>query len=225
MYKQKWVIHQVVFECILPSRRKFSQHQNIDCKRCLSLRCGVSYVPVSYLCVPLQWRHFDHDGVSNHQPHGCLLNRLFRRRSKKTLKLRATGLCVGNSPGPVNSPHKGPVTRKMFPFDDVIMQYSWHCLLSPFKSSVHPVIASNVSCTNPVFIMTTMMTSSNGNIFRVTGHLCGEFTGPRWIPRKKTSDAELWCFLWSWVNNHGAGDLRRYCAYYDVIVMTSKDLC
>ena len=67
------------------------------------------------------WRHNDHDGVSNHQPHGCLLNRLFRRRSKKTSKLRVTGLCVGNSPGPVNSPHKGPVTRKVFPFDDVIM--------------------------------------------------------------------------------------------------------
>ena len=47
----------------------------------------------------LQWRHNDHDGVSNHQPHGCLLNRLFRRRSKKTSKLRVTGLCVGNSPG------------------------------------------------------------------------------------------------------------------------------
>ena len=42
-----------------------------------------------------------------------------------------------------------------------------------------------------------MMTSSNGNIFRVTGHLCGEFTGPRWIPRTKASDVELWCFLWS----------------------------
>ena len=69
----------------------------------------------------LHWRHNDHDGVSNHQPHGCLLNRLFRRRSKKTSKLRVTGLCVGNSPGPVNSPHKGPVTRKMFPFNDVIM--------------------------------------------------------------------------------------------------------
>ena len=41
-----------------------------------------------------------------------------------------------------------------------------------------------------------MMTSSNGNIFRVTGHLCGEFTGLRWIPRTKASDAELWCFLW-----------------------------
>ena len=69
----------------------------------------------------LHWRHNDHNGVSNHQLHGCLLNRLFGRRSKKTSKLRVTGLCVGNSPGPVNSPHKGPVTRKMFPFDDVIM--------------------------------------------------------------------------------------------------------
>ena len=42
-----------------------------------------------------------------------------------------------------------------------------------------------------------MMTSSNGNIFRVTGHLCGEFIGPRWIPRTNASDADLWCFLWS----------------------------
>ena len=48
---------------------------------------------------PLRWRHNDHAGVSNHQPHGCLLNRLFRRKSKKTSKLRVTGLCVGNSPG------------------------------------------------------------------------------------------------------------------------------
>ena len=73
------------------------------------------------LRLSLRWRHNDQDGVSNHQPHGCLLNRLFRRRSNKTSKLRVTGLCVGNSPGPVNSPHKGPVTRKVFPFDDVIM--------------------------------------------------------------------------------------------------------
>ena len=34
----------------------------------------------------LRWRHNDHGGVSNHQPHDCLLNRLFRRRSKKTSK-------------------------------------------------------------------------------------------------------------------------------------------
>ena len=42
----------------------------------------------------------------------------------------------------------------------------------------------------------SMMTSSNGNIFRVTGNMCGEFTGLRWIPRTKASDAELWCFLY-----------------------------
>ena len=69
----------------------------------------------------LQWRHNECDGVSNHQPDDCSLNHLFRRRSKKTSKLRVTGFCAGNSP--VNSPHKGPVTRKMFPFDDVIMKY------------------------------------------------------------------------------------------------------
>ena len=51
-----------------------------------------------------------------------------------------------------------------------------------------------------------MMTSSNGNIFRIINHLCGEFTGDRWIPSTKASDAELWCFLIGagingWVNN------------------------
>ena len=42
----------------------------------------------------LQWRHNELDGVSNHQPDDCLLNRLFKRRSKKTSKFRVTGLCV-----------------------------------------------------------------------------------------------------------------------------------
>ena len=48
--------------------------------------------------ISLQWRHNGHDSVSNHQPHDCLPNRLFRRRSKKTSKLRTTGICAGNSP-------------------------------------------------------------------------------------------------------------------------------
>ena len=46
----------------------------------------------------LKWRHNRRDGVSNHHPHDCLLNRLFRRRSEKAPKLRVTGLCAGNSP-------------------------------------------------------------------------------------------------------------------------------
>ena len=70
----------------------------------------------------------------------------------------------------------------------------------------------------------SMITSSNGNIFRVTGHLFGEFTGPRWSPHTKASDVELWCFficvrINGWVNNRKAGDLRRYRTHYDVSVM------
>ena len=70
-----------------------------------------------------------------------------------------------------------------------------------------------------------MMTSSNGNGFRVTGHLCGEFTGPQWIPHTKASDAGLRCFLWSGpdkrlsINNGEAGDLSRHTTHCDVIVM------
>ena len=45
--------------------------------------------------------------------------------------------------------------------------------------------------------VSSTMTSLNENILRVTGHLSGENNGHRWIPLKKASDAELWCFLWS----------------------------
>ena len=70
-----------------------------------------------------------------------------------------------------------------------------------------------------------MMTSSYGNIYRVTGHLCGEFTGPRWIPPHKGQRRGALVFslicVWmnSWVNNREAGDLRRYRVHYDVTVM------
>ena len=48
--------------------------------------------------ITLRWRHNERDSVWNHQPHDCLLKRLFRRRSKKISKICVTGLCVGNSP-------------------------------------------------------------------------------------------------------------------------------
>ena len=67
-----------------------------------------------------------------------------------------------------------------------------------------------------------MMTSWNGNIFRVTRHLCGEFTGPRWIPHTKASDAELWRFdlrlnkqlskqSWGWWFETLSRPLWRHC--------------
>ena len=64
----------------------------------------------------------------------------------------------------------------------------------------------------------------NPNIFRVTGPLCWEFTGHRWIPLTTASDAELFMFslICAWinasVNNRESGDLRRHRAH-DVIVM------
>ena len=76
-----------------------------SCAKPLISCCHASIVSVkeSYLYnlmrLTLQWLHNGHGSVSNHQPHNCLLNRLFRRKSKKTSKLRVTGLCAGNSPG------------------------------------------------------------------------------------------------------------------------------
>ena len=96
------------------------------------------------------------------------------------------------------------------------------------KSCIH-VDSNNHSMTMHYTSMiqyNTMMTSSNGNIFLVTGPLCWEFTGHQWIPRTKASDAELWCFslicVWinGCVNNCEAGYLGHHRANYDVTVMT-----
>ena len=57
--------------------------------------CGLVLVDFTHT---LQWRHNGCDGVTNHQRHDCLIDHLFGRISKKTSKLRATGLCAGNSP-------------------------------------------------------------------------------------------------------------------------------
>ena len=70
----------------------------------------------SHCSAALEWHHTECDGISNHQPHGGLLNGLFRHRWKNTLKLCVTGLCVrGIHRWPVNSLHKGPVMQKVFP--------------------------------------------------------------------------------------------------------------
>ena len=71
-----------------------------------------------------------------------------------------------------------------------------------------------------------MMTSSNGNISRVTGHLCGEFTGPGEFPalRPVTRSFDVFFDLRlnnGWENNPEAGDFKRHRGHYDVIVMAS----
>ena len=147
-------------------------------------------------------------------------------------------ICAGNSPVPVNSPHKGQwrwalmfslicawingwvnnreagdLRRYRVHYDVIVMWYvggrdgdinrtyiTWYTCI---KRHVAPYIETYwiVIYRDPMHFdikcNITMMTSSNGSIFRVTGHLCREFTGPRWIPHTKASDAGLWCFLWA----------------------------
>ena len=69
----------------------------------------------------LHWRYNERHGVLNHQHIDCLVSRLFRHTWSKTSKLRVTGFVKGIHRWPVDSPHKGTITRKMGPFDDVIM--------------------------------------------------------------------------------------------------------
>ena len=61
------------------------------------------------------------------------------------------------------------------------------------------------------------------NIFRVTGPLCGEFTGPGEFPAQRPVARSFDIFfnlrINGWVNNREAGDLRRHRGHYDVSVM------
>ena len=144
------------------------------------------YPALTYPNKTLRWRHNDHDSVSNHQPHGCLLNRLFRRRSKKTSKFRVTGLCVGNSPGPVNYPHKGPVTRKMFPFDDAIMNFGR--IISYRNIQTLGALFTNIDQTD---LMPWIGNYKHGFLWDIITYLCphinGSLVGPllnlghRWL--------------------------------------------
>ena len=70
---------------------------------------------------PLQWRHNGRTGVSNHQPYDSLHNRLFRLTRRKHQSSASLVFVWGIHRWPVNSPHRWPVTRIMFPVDDVIM--------------------------------------------------------------------------------------------------------
>ena len=115
----------------------------------------------------LQWRHNDHDGVPNHHRLDCLLNRLLRRRSKKTSKLRVTGLCEGNSPVAGEFPaqssssaenvsiwwryHVFPMSLWRSPYTSAALPSQWcfECIIDPFpapqlsiKTSAQPLGAA-----------------------------------------------------------------------------------
>ena len=77
--------------------------------------------PMSHVDSQLQWHHNVRDGAWNHRRLDCLPNRLFRCRSRKRQSSASLSFVRGIRRWPLNVPHKGSVTRKMFIFDDVIM--------------------------------------------------------------------------------------------------------
>ena len=89
------------YSCIYHiQRRRDSHKESLRVKVYITGNEHISTDVSHILQDSLHWRHNGHDGISNYQPRDCLLNRLFRRRSNKTSKLRVTGLCAGNSPVP-----------------------------------------------------------------------------------------------------------------------------
>ena len=90
--------------------------------------------------ITLQWRHNERHCVSNQRLFDCLLNRLLRCRLMKTSRLRITGLCEWNLPVTSEFPHKGPVTRKKFPMDDVTMR----CFLNTGCKASRSILQFNI---------------------------------------------------------------------------------
>ena len=93
----------------------------------MSLQIMMGFIDIHISCsvlilsISLQWRHNEHDGVSNHRRLDGLFNRLLRRKSTKTSQFDVTDLCEGNPPVSGEFHSQGANNAEMFPFDDVIM--------------------------------------------------------------------------------------------------------
>ena len=109
----------------------------------------------------LRWRHNGRDSVSNHQPHDCLLNCLFRRRSKKHQSAASLAFVRGILRGPVNSPRKWPVAWKMFPFDDVIVD-TW----AQFHKNAHELRFLSVTCVQRLIFLNYYHIPQRTNAFK-----------------------------------------------------------
>ena len=108
-----------------------------------------------------QWRHNGLDGVSNHQPHHCLLSLCSGADQRKHQRSASLAFVRGIHRWPVSSPHKGPVTRKMFPFDDVIMskKFCGTALYNPWSPN-----------TNQLWNVSFVTSADFANIFIYAGH-------------------------------------------------------
>ena len=118
--------------------RNNSQFLFFFTRKCPCRWCQISHVTVYWVIgtkapcpryrvnkTCLAWRHATHhngrDSVSNHQPHDCFSTVNSDADQRKHQSTASLALVRGTRRGPVNSTHKWPVTRKKFPFHDVIM--------------------------------------------------------------------------------------------------------
>ena len=102
-----------------------------------------------YVINSLRRRHNEHDGLSSHLPRDCLLNRLFRRKPKKTSKLRVTGLCEGNSSVTDEFPTQMASDAENV---SILMTSSCACLKlfqTCYQNSAHYFPLKNGRCRNP----------------------------------------------------------------------------
>ena len=88
--------------CGSPSTKYLSEESNVEF---VVAWFWLTYTTLNWSPLPLmtellslKWHHNECDVVSNHMSFHCFLICWFRRRSKKTSKLRVTGLCAGKSP-------------------------------------------------------------------------------------------------------------------------------
>ena len=147
----------------------------------------------------LQWRHNGHDNVSNHQPYDCLLNRLFRRRWKKTSKPRVTGLCVGNSPETGEFPAQMASNAENVSFDDVIM---WHSgargesCITHYCDVIMCAISSYITSLTIVYSIVYSGEWQKTSKLRVTGLYEGNSPVAGEFPAQRVSNAENACIWW-----------------------------
>ena len=141
----------------------------------------------------LQWRHNGRESVSNHQLHDLLLNRLFRRRSRKT-KLRVTGLSAGKSPGIGEFPAQMSRIAEKFPFDDVTMGESDH----------KPALFTKYDCALFEPMMTKMTTKSQEVVSSLYHGWCTVYWCYRNMIRSNIGSGSEKC-LWN------AIPVRRQC--------------
>ena len=139
-----------------------------------------------------QWRHNEHDGISLHRRLGCLLNRLFRRRSKNTSKLRVTGLCEGRPPMTGGFPSQRASNTSLISFEISII--SRHLVYSAwsFYNEIIIIVTSwwarwrLKSPASRLFTQPFVQAQIKENIKAPPlWPLYGEFTGDRWIPSTK----------------------------------------